>query len=62
LFVCDNLRSYRNTEFAREDTILPEIVMGYVRFEVFTAVNMKNGVFWDVTPCGCCRNGRFEGT
>jgi hypothetical protein len=24
----------------------------YVRFEVFTAVTMKNGVFWDVTPCG----------
>jgi hypothetical protein len=24
-----------------------------VRFEVFTAVTMKNGVFWDVTPCGC---------
>jgi hypothetical protein len=23
-----------------------------VRFEVFTAVTMKNGVFWDVTPCG----------
>jgi hypothetical protein len=22
----------------------------YVRFEVFTAVTMKNGVFWDVTP------------
>jgi hypothetical protein len=22
-----------------------------VRFEVFTAVTMKNGVFWDVTPC-----------
>jgi hypothetical protein len=21
------------------------------RFEVFTAVTMKNGVFWDVTPC-----------
>jgi hypothetical protein len=21
-------------------------------FEVFTAVTMKNGVFWDVTPCG----------
>jgi hypothetical protein len=21
----------------------------YVRFEVFTAVTMKNGVFWDVT-------------
>jgi hypothetical protein len=24
----------------------------FVRFEVFTAVTMKNGVFWDVTPCG----------
>jgi hypothetical protein len=23
----------------------------YVRFEVFTAVTMKNGFFWDVTPC-----------
>jgi hypothetical protein len=28
----------------------------YVRFEVFTAVNMKNGVFWVVTPCGSCKN------
>jgi hypothetical protein len=28
----------------------------YVRFEVFTAVTMKNGVFWDVTPCGSCEN------
>jgi hypothetical protein len=26
----------------------------YVRFEVFTAVTMKNGVFWDVTPCDSC--------
>jgi hypothetical protein len=23
---------------------------------------MKNGVFWDVTPCGSCKNRRFEGT
>jgi hypothetical protein len=28
----------------------------YVRFEVFTAVTMKKGVFWDVTPCGSCKN------
>jgi hypothetical protein len=28
----------------------------YVRFEVFTAVTMKNGVFWDVRPCGSCKN------
>jgi hypothetical protein len=25
-----------------------------VRFEVSTAVAMKNAVFWDVTPCGSC--------
>jgi hypothetical protein len=28
-----------------------------VRFEVFTAVTMKNCVFWDVTPCGSCKQG-----
>jgi hypothetical protein len=33
-----------------------------VRFEVFTAVTMKNGVFWVVTPCGSCKNQRFGGT
>jgi hypothetical protein len=27
-----------------------------VRYEVFTAVAMKNGAFWDVTPCGSCKN------
>jgi hypothetical protein len=30
-----------------------------VRFEVFKAVTMKNGVFWVVTPCGSCKNRRF---
>jgi hypothetical protein len=33
-----------------------------VRFEVFTAVTMKNGVFWVVTSCGSCKNLRFGGT
>jgi hypothetical protein len=23
------------------------------------AVTMKNGVFWDVTPCGSCKNRRL---
>jgi hypothetical protein len=32
------------------------------RLEVFTAVTMKNGVFWDVTPCGSCKSRRFGGT
>jgi hypothetical protein len=27
-----------------------------IRFEVFAAVTMKNGVFWVVTPCGSCKN------
>jgi hypothetical protein len=34
----------------------------YVRFEDFTAVAMKNRVFWDVTPCGSCKNRLFGGT
>jgi hypothetical protein len=34
----------------------------YVRFEVFTAVTMKNGIFWDVTLCDSCKNRRFGGT
>jgi hypothetical protein len=32
-----------------------------VRFEVFTAVIMKNAVFWDVAPCRSCVNRRFGG-
>jgi hypothetical protein len=28
----------------------------HIRFEVLTAVTMKNGIFWDVTPCGSCKN------
>jgi hypothetical protein len=31
------------------------------RFEDFTAVTMKNAVFWDVAPCICCINRRFGG-
>jgi hypothetical protein len=32
------------------------------RLEVFTAVTMKNGVFWDVTPCGSYKYRLFGGT
>jgi hypothetical protein len=28
----------------------------YLRFEVFTVVTMKNGVFWHVTPCDSSKN------
>jgi hypothetical protein len=30
-------------------------IFTHVRFEVFMAVTMKNGVFWVVTPCGSCK-------
>jgi hypothetical protein len=33
-----------------------------VRFEVFTAVTMKNAVFWEVAPCRSSGNRRFGGT
>jgi hypothetical protein len=36
--------------------ILFQGILVVVRFELFTAVNMKNGVFRDVTPCGSCKN------
>jgi hypothetical protein len=39
-----------------------ELCVIYVRFVGFTAVTMKNDVFWDVTPCGSCKNRRFGGT
>jgi hypothetical protein len=31
----------------------------FVRFEAFTAVTMKNVVFWDVALCRSCVNRRF---
>jgi hypothetical protein len=34
----------------------------HVRFEVLTAMTMKNDVFWDVTPRGSCKNRRFGET
>jgi hypothetical protein len=33
-----------------------------VRVEVFMEMTMKNAVFWDIVPCGSCKNQRFGGT
>jgi hypothetical protein len=33
-----------------------------IRFEVFTAVTMKDVVFCDVTRCGSCKDRRFRRT
>jgi hypothetical protein len=42
--------------------MLQVISQQYVIFEVFTAANMKNAFFWDVTPFGSCKNRPFGGT
>jgi hypothetical protein len=57
-----NLKSYKiiyniKNEFRRRQwlTLMSrEQGTQSVRFDVFTAVTMKNGVFWDVTLCGSC--------
>jgi hypothetical protein len=41
---------------------IPEDDILHIRFEVFTALTMKNGIVWDVTPCGSCKNRRFGET
>jgi hypothetical protein len=46
----------------QETAISNEVEKFRVRFEVFTGVTMKNGVFWDVTPCDSCKNRSFGGT
>jgi hypothetical protein len=45
---------------ARVDNI--KMYLGCVRFEVFTAVTMKNAVFWLVPPCGFRKSRRFGET
>jgi hypothetical protein len=42
--------------------IVGERIRGHASFEIFTAVTIKDGVFWDVTPCGSFKNRRFGGT
>jgi hypothetical protein len=44
----------------KRDTVESDEFCGCIRFEVFTVVTMKNGVFWDVTLCGFYKNKRFE--
>jgi hypothetical protein len=58
-WVC-GARSVRNGKIRPNPSLWTQ--MEDVRFEVFTALTMKNGVFWDVTACGSCKNRRFKGT
>jgi hypothetical protein len=49
-------KAHQNNNNIRED------ISFLARFEVYTAVTVKNGVLWDVTPCGSCKNRRYGGT
>jgi hypothetical protein len=42
--------------------VLGKNFLGFVRFEVFTPVTMKNDGLWEVTHCGSCKNRCVEGT
>jgi hypothetical protein len=46
-------------EFANQEIRISAFL---VRFDVSTVVTTKNCVFWDVTPCGPCKNWRLGGT
>jgi hypothetical protein len=54
--------SVGGTRYGWEVIDIRDSVWKRVRFEVLTAVTMKNGVFSDVTPCGSCKNRRLGGT
>jgi hypothetical protein len=56
------LIQYSPSVIARDQNSKDEGKFSFVRFEVFKAVTMKNAVFWDVTPCGSCKNRRFGGS
>jgi hypothetical protein len=51
-----------DTQGVKNSEVQSKTYEQFVRFEVFTVVTMKNGVFWDVTPCGSFKNRRFGGT
>jgi hypothetical protein len=52
------------THVSQGSCLLSAVINGtfLVRFDDFTAVTIKNDVFWDVTPRGSCKNRRFGGT
>jgi hypothetical protein len=55
----------RRVALVRTD-VSEELSASFIRVnkisELGTKLYLKNGVFWDVTPCGSCKNRRFRGT
>jgi hypothetical protein len=49
-------------KIVNENIIELKQISARLRFEVSTAVTMKNAVFGDMTSCGSCMNRRFGRT
>jgi hypothetical protein len=56
------LISYSMSHFASNTSVFSHQILYHVRIGVFTAVTMKNAVFWDVAPCWSWVNRRFGRT
>jgi hypothetical protein len=56
-----NYTNFMETSFLVQRT-LSELLNNSIIIYGFVPFAMKNGVFWDVTPCGSCENRRFGGT
>jgi hypothetical protein len=60
MFVVNNFERFQINNSIHK--IYTRINAHFVRFEIFTAVTMKNGIFWDVMPRRSCKNRHFGGT
>jgi hypothetical protein len=60
------LLGYKNPVRTSKETLISPLQSSarywYVRFEVFAVLTMKNAAFWNVTPCGSCKNRCFGRT
>jgi hypothetical protein len=50
--VCSTINCIASGNATKTNKSLPITEIFHVRFEIFTAVTMRNAVFWDVAPCG----------
>jgi hypothetical protein len=57
LFIVDGYSFHTRTKFGAALCVSWRTIRHWTK-----AVNMKNGVFWDVTPSDSCKNRRFEET
>jgi hypothetical protein len=62
IYKSSKISSSRISTVSHGGVIFLSAILTNARFEVFTAVIMKNAVFWDVAACTSCVNRRFGGT